>query len=65
VTQPFISYTTNSASGGFWWNGVWHEVRPSHGEDDGPPTGVREPRRPKTPAPSAGAAAIPEELVHA
>lgn len=52
-----ITYTGT----GFWWNGVWNEVKPSAGDDDGPPTGVREPRRPKPNAP-AGAAAL--ELEH-
>lgn len=55
------SYTTGTSgstfefSTGFWWDGTWHEVRPSHGDDDGPPTGVREPRRPG-PTPLAPAA---------
>lgn len=51
-------------SNGFWWNGVWHEDKPSHGDDDGPPTGVREPRRPRKPSP-AGAAVVERELVSA
>jgi len=53
---------TSTTSNGFWWNGVWNEVRPSAGDDDGPPTGVREPRRPKPTAPAAGAVRV-EELV--
>ena len=57
-------YTTASTTNGFWWNGVWHEVRPSAGEDDGPPTGVREPRRPRPSSP-AGAVALEVELEHA
>lgn len=51
---------TVTTGGGFWWNGVWHEVRPSHGDDDGPPTGVREPRRPRPTAPAGGAAQLRE-----
>lgn len=61
------STSSNSSftfASGFWWNGEWHEVKPSHGEDDGPPTGVREPRRPRKPSP-AGAVAVERELVNA
>lgn len=50
------SMTWSSGSVGFWWDGVWHEMRP-HGDGDGPPAGVREPRRPGPSAP-AGAAAL-------
>jgi hypothetical protein len=60
-----VSTTSSSASStwsGFWWDGRWHEARPSAGEDDGPPTGVREPRRPRPMAP-AGAAELPRELI--
>lgn len=56
-----VNYTMTAATG-FWWNGVWNEVKPSAGDDDGPPTGVREPRRPKPNAP-AGAAALELEFV--
>lgn len=56
-----VNYTSSTGNG-FWWNGVWNEVKPSAGDDDGPPTGVREPRRPKPHAP-AGAAALELELV--
>jgi len=53
-----LTYNANTTSAsGFMWNGTWQEVRPSAGDDDGPPTGVREPRRPKPHAP-AGAAAL-------
>ena len=45
---------------GFWWDGVWHPMKDSAGDDDGPPTGVREPRRPRRPAPSGAAAREPE-----
>lgn len=45
---------------GFWWNDKWVEVKPSHGDDDGPPSGVRETRRPRPKAP-AGAAALTVE----
>lgn len=53
ATDPW----TTTSSSGTWWL-----LRPSHGDDDGPPTGVREPRRPHPFAP-AGAAAL--ELVPA
>lgn len=54
-----------SATGyGFWWDGAWHQVKPSHGDDDGPPAGVREPRRPRPTSP-AGAVAIEPELASA
>jgi hypothetical protein len=51
------AYLTGTGNG-FWWNGVWHDVKPSHGDDDGPPTGVREPRVPRKPAPAGSAARV-------
>lgn len=50
--MTFFEVAFSSGPNGFWWNGAWHEVKPSAGDDDGPPTGVREPRRPKPSAPS-------------
>jgi hypothetical protein len=58
----YLISTNTTFTNGFWWNGVWNEVKPSAGDDDGPPTGVREPRRPRPHAP-AGAAALELESV--
>ena len=66
-TARMNEYTTTSSNGpGFLWNGVWHSMtdqmyRGDGPDDDAPPTGVREPRRPRTPlAPAAAAVPLPE-----
>lgn len=55
-TNANITFSGN----GFTWNGQWVQVRPSAGDDDGPPTGVREPRRPHPNAPAGAVALVPE-----